>query len=186
MRRLPGGTLRALCRSRRLVQRPVCAPKPCDEKAPRYRTSTHGDETFEVAEWLVRICFEVVRRSFDLESRGQGGRRPQSARRLTLVAKRLASTLAELAPQTIILIDANQRLKNTCACLNTSHPVQTDYSLITHSLPVHWHCGQQKLSAKNFQVHKSPCGISETRTPLRAISLDGWSVHAGHGPAKRH
>jgi len=33
-------------------------------------------ETFEVAEWLVRICFEVVRRSFDLESRGQGGRRP--------------------------------------------------------------------------------------------------------------
>ena len=32
----------------------------------------------------------------------------QSARRLALVAKRLASTLAELAPQTIILIDANQ------------------------------------------------------------------------------
>ena len=63
------------------------------------RTSTHGDETFEVPEWLVRICFEVVRRSFDLESRGQGARRPPKRASSHTRGKTVASTLAELAPQ---------------------------------------------------------------------------------------
>ena len=54
---------------------------------------------------LLRGCAKKLRFR-EPRTREEGGR--QSARRLTLVAKRLASTLAELAPQTIILIDANQ------------------------------------------------------------------------------
>jgi len=74
-----------------------------------HRTYTRDDKTFEVAEWSVRIYFKGIRRSFDLES----ANKEEAATKardiyVSLVAEGWSATLAELTPQTMVPIDANE------------------------------------------------------------------------------
>jgi hypothetical protein len=67
-----------------------------------HRTYTRDGNTFEIAEWSVRIHFNGIRKNFDLES----GNKEEAAAKardiyLSLVAKGWSATLAELAPHAI-------------------------------------------------------------------------------------
>ena len=72
-----------------------------------HRTYTRDGNTFEVAEWSVRIHFKGNRKSFDLES----ANKEEAAAKardiyLLLMAKGWAGTLAELSPPTMVPADA--------------------------------------------------------------------------------
>ena len=72
-----------------------------------HRTYTRDGKTFEIAEWSVRIHFKGIRKNFDLES----ANKEEAAAKardiyLSLVSKGWSATLAELAPQTMALVEA--------------------------------------------------------------------------------
>ena len=73
-----------------------------------HRTYTRDGNTFEVAEWSVRIHFKGIRKSFDLES----ANKEEAAVRardiyLSLLAKGWSATINELAPQAMPPIEAS-------------------------------------------------------------------------------
>jgi len=65
-----------------------------------HRTYSHDGKMCEVPEWSVRIQFEGIRRSFDLEtaSKEEAAAKARDIY-LSLVAKGWSATLAELTPQ---------------------------------------------------------------------------------------
>jgi len=72
-----------------------------------HRSYTRNENTFEVAEWSVRIHFKGNRKSFDLES----ANKEEAASKardiyLSLMAKGWAGTLAELSPPAMVPVDA--------------------------------------------------------------------------------
>ena len=72
-----------------------------------HRTYTRDGKTFQVPEWSVRIHFKGTRKSFDLES----ANKEEAAAKardiyLSLMAKGWAGALAELAPATMVPVDA--------------------------------------------------------------------------------
>lgn len=67
-----------------------------------HRTYTREGRTFEVAEWSVRIHFQGIRKSFDLET----ANKEEAAAKardiyLSILAKGWSATLRELSPQTL-------------------------------------------------------------------------------------
>src|SRR6266496_1285321 len=68
-----------------------------------HRTYTRDGNTFEVAEWSVRIHFKGIRKSFDLET----ANKEEAAVKardiyLSLLAKGWSATINELAPQPVL------------------------------------------------------------------------------------